>query len=48
MFAEWRGIGTGAPAYESLFVTCGLGFSVIPVRINAPPQLVVVELARPD
>ena len=35
-------------AGNELFVTCGIGFSVVPVRINAPPQLVLVELARPD
>lgn len=27
-----------------MFVSCGLGFSTVPVRINAPPQLVLVEL----
>lgn len=27
-----------------LFVTCGVGFSLIPARINAPPQLVFVKL----
>jgi len=37
----------GADGNE-LFVTCGIGFSLVPVRINAPPQLVLVELARPD
>lgn len=37
----------GAPG-NALFVTCGIGFSVVPVRINAPPQLVLVELAAPD
>lgn len=34
----------GAPG-NSLFVTCGIGFSVVPLRINAPPQLLVVTLA---
>ena len=34
-------------AGNELFVTCGIGFSVIPVRISAPPQLLLVELARP-
>jgi predicted MPP superfamily phosphohydrolase len=29
---------------NTLFVTCGIGFSLIPARINAPPQLVVVTL----
>ncbi|TQN42626.1 hypothetical protein FHU33_2032 [Blastococcus colisei] len=27
-----------------MFVTCGIGFSVIPVRINAPPQVAFFEL----
>ena len=27
-----------------LFVTCGIGFSVIPVRVNAPPQVAFFEL----
>ena len=27
-----------------LFVTCGIGFSLLPIRINAPPQLVFVKL----
>ena len=27
-----------------LFVTCGVGFSLLPVRISAPPQLAVFEL----
>lgn len=27
-----------------MFVSCGIGFSLIPVRIGAPPQLVLVEL----
>ncbi|GAA1149302.1 metallophosphoesterase [Nesterenkonia lutea] len=31
-------------AGNELFVTCGIGFSVLPVRINAPPQLVTIEL----
>lgn len=34
----------GAPG-NTLFVTCGIGFSLLPVRINAPPQLLVVTLA---
>ncbi|CAN5169008.1 metallophosphoesterase [soil metagenome] len=37
----------GADGNE-LFVTCGIGFSLVPVRINAPPQLLLVELERPD
>lgn len=35
--------GYGAPG-NRLFETCGIGFSVVPVRINAPPQLVFFEL----
>ncbi len=31
-------------AGNRLFVTCGIGFSYIPVRIGAPPQLVFFEL----
>ena len=31
-------------AGNRLFVTCGIGFSVIPVRINAPPQVAFFEL----
>ena len=27
-----------------LFVTCGIGFSVVPVRINAPPQVAFFTL----
>lgn len=44
--------GLAPPAYgapgNALFVTCGIGFSVVPVRINAPPQLVLVDLTVPD
>lgn len=32
----------------ALFVSCGIGFSALPVRINAPPQVVFVELAPGD
>ncbi|WP_298462440.1 metallophosphoesterase [uncultured Cellulomonas sp.] len=39
----WAPKGYGA-AGNSLFVTCGVGFSVVPVRINAAPQLVVFTL----
>lgn len=35
--------GYGAEGND-MFVTCGIGFSLIPVRINAPPQLLTVEL----
>lgn len=33
----------GAPGNQ-LFVTCGIGFSVLPVRINAPPQVAFFRL----
>ncbi|MGY1634418.1 metallophosphoesterase [Geodermatophilus sp. SYSU D01186] len=39
----WAPQGYGAQGNE-MFVTCGIGFSVIPVRINAPPQVVFFEL----
>lgn len=29
---------------NALFVTCGIGFSLVPARINAPPQLLVATL----
>lgn len=29
---------------NELFVSCGVGFSLVPVRINAPPQVVFLEL----
>lgn len=29
---------------NKMFVTCGIGFSAVPVRINAPPQVVFFEL----
>jgi predicted MPP superfamily phosphohydrolase len=32
------------PPGNRLFVTCGIGFSLVPVRINAPPQVVFFEL----
>ncbi|MEX5295324.1 metallophosphoesterase [Kocuria sp. CPCC 205268] len=35
--------GNGAEGNE-MFVTCGIGFSLLPARINAPPQLLTVEL----
>ncbi|MCZ2807103.1 metallophosphoesterase [Modestobacter sp. VKM Ac-2983] len=43
----WAPVGYGAEG-NALFVTCGLGFSVVPMRINAPPQVVFFELAPPD
>ena len=40
--------GYAPPGYGArdnrLFVTCGIGFSLLPIRVNAPPQLVFVEL----
>ena len=38
--------GYGA-AGNDLFVTCGIGFSLIPMRVNAAPQVVFFELAAP-
>ena len=35
--------GFGAPG-NTLFVNCGLGFSLLPIRINAAPQVVFFEL----
>jgi uncharacterized protein len=32
---------------NGLFVTCGVGFSMAPIRISAPPQVVFFELRRP-
>ena len=31
---------------NSLFITCGLGYSFVPVRFGAPPQIVMVTLRR--
>ncbi|RZU31992.1 metallophosphoesterase [Blastococcus saxobsidens] len=42
----WAPAGYGAEG-NRMFVTCGVGFSVVPVRINAPPQVVLFELV-PD
>lgn len=39
----WAASSFGAEG-NRLFVTCGIGFSEYPVRISAPPQLVVFEL----
>lgn len=40
--------GFAEPAYGAagnrLFTTCGLGFSIVPMRVGAPPQRVVFEL----
>ncbi|MFI7744497.1 metallophosphoesterase [Kocuria rhizosphaericola] len=35
--------GYGAEGND-MFVTCGIGFSLLPMRINAPPQLLTIEL----
>ncbi|MCZ2822832.1 MULTISPECIES: metallophosphoesterase [unclassified Modestobacter] len=43
----WSAADYGAEG-NALFVTCGLGFSVVPMRINAPPQVVFFELTPPD
>ncbi|MGY1855782.1 metallophosphoesterase [Modestobacter sp. SYSU DS0290] len=43
----WAPEDHGAPG-NALFVTCGIGFSLLPVRINAPPQVVFFELGPPD
>lgn len=32
---------------NQMLVTCGIGFSTLPVRINAPPQVAFFELVRP-
>ena len=39
----WAPPDYGAEGNE-MFVTCGIGFSVLPMRINAPPQVVFFEL----
>ncbi len=39
----WAPDGYGAEG-NRLFVTCGIGFSVVPARINAPPQVAFFEL----
>ena len=40
--------GWSAPDYgaegNALYVTCGLGFSALPMRVNAPPQVVFFDL----
>ena len=43
----WAPPGYGA-AGNALYVTCGVGFSLLPVRINAPPQLLLVDLVGSD
>jgi hypothetical protein len=39
----WAPEGYGSSG-NRLFVTCGIGFSVVPIRINAPPQVVFFRL----
>jgi predicted MPP superfamily phosphohydrolase len=39
----WADEGYGAPG-NRLFVTCGIGFSLVPARIAAPPQVVFFDL----
>ena len=39
----WAPDGYGAEG-NRLFVTCGIGFSVLPARVNAPPQVAFFEL----
>jgi predicted MPP superfamily phosphohydrolase len=39
----WAPDGYGA-AGNHMFVTCGIGFSVAPIRVNAPPQVAFFEL----
>jgi uncharacterized protein len=39
----WAPDGYGA-AGNRMFVTCGIGFSVAPIRVNAPPQVAFLEL----
>ncbi len=43
----WAPDHYGAPG-NRMFVTCGIGFSVVPIRINAPPQLVLFTFVSPD
>lgn len=35
-------------AGNQMFVTCGIGFSLVPVRIAAPPQIVFFELSAAE
>ena len=43
----WAPDGYGAEG-NRMFVTCGVGFSVVPARINAPPQVAFFELQPGD
>ena len=40
---EWAPSGYGA-AGNQLYVTCGIGFSLLPMRIAALPQVVFFDL----
>jgi predicted MPP superfamily phosphohydrolase len=42
---DWAARGYGK-AGNRLYVTCGLGFSVVPMRFNAVPQVTFFELRR--
>lgn len=39
--------GYGADG-NAMFVSCGIGFSTVPVRIDAPPQVVLLQLVTTD
>ncbi|MGY1669137.1 metallophosphoesterase [Geodermatophilus sp. SYSU D00710] len=43
----WAPEGYGA-AGNRMFVTCGIGFSLAPIRINAPPQVAFFDLRPGD
>lgn len=43
----WAPEGYGEPG-NRMFVTCGIGFSVIPARVNAAPQVAFFELQPGD
>jgi predicted MPP superfamily phosphohydrolase len=43
----WSPEGYGAEG-NRMFVTCGIGFSVAPIRINAPPQIAFFTLQPGD
>ncbi|RBY90194.1 metallophosphoesterase [Blastococcus sp. TBT05-19] len=43
----WAPDGYGAEG-NRMFVTCGIGFSLAPIRINAPPQVAFFELRPGD
>ena len=43
----WSPDGYGGEG-NRMFVTCGIGFSVVPIRINAPPQIAYFTLQPAD